>query len=126
MSKQVCSLSAQMKMVIFMPNNNLQYKYTQALVYTMNYTDIPEKLIKFWGSTPLSTPCTVSSIVSTSSACRVSRGRVRTQFHATNRQFRNRCRFEIAQFHHRTGPYYVRVAAPTQAIATTHNPQWRL
>jgi len=41
------------------------YKYTQALVYTINYTDIPEKLIKFWGSTLLSTLCTVSSIVST-------------------------------------------------------------
>jgi hypothetical protein len=40
------------------------YKYTQALVYTINYTDIPEKLIKFWCSTLLSTPRTVSSIVS--------------------------------------------------------------
>ena len=41
------------------------YKYTQVFVYTVNYIYIPNKLIKFWGSTPLSTSCTVSSIIST-------------------------------------------------------------
>jgi hypothetical protein len=61
---QLCSLSASMKMVFFMPNNEISVIITCKVCHQVNYNDMSEELFNFGGLTLLSMSHTVSSIAS--------------------------------------------------------------